>query len=250
MTKGFFISHKRFLPLRSSDPVLEVFVDQTLDRTDYIRQSSDGGSLGSYVSSKFEGFVSDPMLRNIFGQQHSTVNLREVMDGSKILLVNLSKGRLGEVNSRFFGMVLIARLQAAAMARASIPIEQRRDFYVYVDEFQNLATLSFGALLSEARKYRLNLILTNQYVSQVDPRITSAIAGNVGTLISFRVGSLDAEYLEVFNRFDLTSLPNYNTFRIDVGGRSGEQAVQHANDSGRDSGERKARRRSEGVVDG
>jgi hypothetical protein len=209
--------YKRFLPLRSSDPVLEVFVDQTLDRTDYIRQSSDGGSLGGYISSKFEGFVSDPMLRNIFGQQHSTIDVRRALDEGRILLVNLSKGRLGEVNSRFFGMVLIAKLQAAAMARASIPIEQRRDFYVYVDEFQNLATLNFGTLLSEARKYRLNLILTNQYVSQVDPRLTSAIAGNVGTLISFRVGSLDAEYLErdfapVFNRFDLTSLPNFNTF--------------------------------------
>ena len=114
-------------------------------------------------------------------------------------------------------MVLIAKLQAVAMARAAQPVEQRRDFYLYVDEFQNLATLNFGTLLSEARKFRLNLILTNQYVAQVDPRISSAIAGNVGTLISFRVGALDAEYLEreflpVFNRYDLTNLPNFNTY--------------------------------------
>jgi hypothetical protein len=209
--------YKRFLPLRSPDPVLEKFVKGTLENTDYLRPSSDNYPLGSYVSNKFDGFVSDPMLRNIFGQERSTINVRRIMDEGKVLLVNLSKGRLGEVNSRFFGMVLIAKLQAAAMARAGLPIGQRRDFYLYVDEFQNLATLNFGALLSEARKYRLNLILTNQYVSQVDPRITSAIAGNVGTLISFRVGSLDAEYLErdfapVFNRYDLMSLPNFNTY--------------------------------------
>ena len=208
--------YKRFLPLDSRDPMLEKFVSESLSRIDYGRQSSDGGSFGSYISSKFEGFVSDPMLRNIFGQSRSTINLREIMDSGKILLVNLSKGRLGEINSRFFGMVLIAKLQAAAMARAAIPIKQRRDFYLYVDEFQNLATLNFGMLLSEARKYRLNLILTNQYVSQVDQRITNAIAGNVGTVISFRVGALDAEYLEhefapVFSRYDLTNLPNFST---------------------------------------
>lgn len=208
--------YKRFLPLRSSDPVLENFVNEVLARTDYLRTGSEGTSFGSYISSKFEGFVTDPMLRNIFGQQRSTINLREIMDTGQILLVNLSKGRLGEINSRFLGMVMIAKLQAAAMARAAQPIEQRRDFYLYVDEFQNLATPNFGVLLSEARKYRLNLILTNQYVSQVDAKITSAIAGNVGTTISFRVGPVDAELLEreflsSFNRYDLMNLPNFHT---------------------------------------
>lgn len=157
------------------------------------------------------------MLRNILGQQRSAIKLRQIMDTGKVLLVNLSKGRLGEINSRFLGMVMIAKLQVAAMARAAQPIEQRRDFYLYVDEFQNLATPNFGVLLSEARKYRLNLILTNQYVSQVDAKITSAIAGNVGTTISFRVGPVDAELLEreflpAFNRYDLMNLPNFNTF--------------------------------------
>jgi type IV secretory pathway TraG/TraD family ATPase VirD4 len=208
--------YKRFLPLRSNDPVLKNWVDAVLSVTDYTRQGSEGSSLGGWVSSKFEGFVNDPMLRNIFGQSHSTINLRDIMDTGKIFLVNLSKGRVGEINSRFFGMIMIAKLQAAAMARASQPIEQRRDFYLYVDEFQNLATSHFETLLSEARKYRLNLILTNQFVTQIDPRITSAIAGNVGTLIVFRVGTLDAEYLEreflpEFNRYDITNLPNFNT---------------------------------------
>lgn len=211
---GFY---KRFLPLRSTDPLLEKFVQGTLAKIDYVRPGSDNVSMGGYVSSKFDGFVFDPMLRNIFGQRYSTVNLHEIMDGGKILLVNLSKGRLGEINSRFLGMVLLAKLQAAAMARASQPIHQRRDFYLYVDEFQNLATLNFGTLLSEARKFRLNIILANQYVSQIDPRISQAIAGNVGTLIAFRVGSVDAETLErefipVFNRSNLINLPNFNAY--------------------------------------
>jgi len=208
--------YKRFLPLRSQDPILQKFVDETLDRADLTRPGSEGSSLGGYISSRFDGFVGDPMLRNIFGQKRSTINPREIMDAGKILLVNLSKGRLGEINSRFFGMVLIAKLQAAAMSRAGISLEQRRDFYVYVDEFQNLATANFGTLLSEGRKYRLNLVLTNQYISQVDPNISSAIAGNLGTIVSFRVGAADAELLEhqftpVFNRYDLMNLPNFNT---------------------------------------
>lgn len=208
--------YKRFLPLRSKDPVLQKFVEGPLARTDYLRPGSDNYPLGSYISNKFDGFVGDPMLRNIFGQQRSMINLRQIMDERKILLVNLSKGRLGEINSRFFGMLLIAKLQAAAMARASVPIEQRKDFYLYVDEFQSLATLNFGTLLSEARKYRLNLVLTNQYIAQVDPRISSAISGNVGTLIAFRTGAPDAEFLErdflpVFNRYDIMQLPNFTT---------------------------------------
>jgi hypothetical protein len=213
-SKNFY---RRFLPLPASvtDPMLRKFVEEVLPATDYTRQTSEGGSLGGWVSSKFAGFVSDPMLRNIFGQTRSSINMREIMDTGKILLVNLSKGRLGEVNSRLLGMLLITKLQASAMGRANIPLKERRDFYLYVDEFQNLATLNFGTLLSEARKYRLSLILTNQYVTQVDPRISSAISGNVGTTISFRVGAPDAELLEreytpVFNRYDLMQLPNFN----------------------------------------
>jgi hypothetical protein len=173
--------------------------------------------MGGYISSKYEPFIGDPLLRNIFGQRRSTINLREIMDSGKILLVNLSKGQMGEMSSRFFGMVLVAKLQAAAMSRASLPMEQRRDFYLYVDEFQNLATQNFGILLAEARKYRLNLVLTNQFVAQLPSDIVQAIAGNVGTTISFRLGALDAELMEreflpTFNRYDLMNLPNFNTY--------------------------------------
>lgn len=209
--------YKKFLPLTKPDAILQKFVDETLSKTNYTNIGSDGASFGSYIGSKYEPFVSDPMLRNIFGQPRSTINLKKIMDEGKILLVNLSKGRMGEMNARFFGMVLIAKLQAAAMSRASIPESERRDFYLYVDEFQNLATQNFSVLLAEARKYRLNLILTNQFVTQVSADIMNAITGNVGTIISFRVGSIDAEFLErdflpTFNRYDLMNLPNFNTY--------------------------------------
>jgi len=213
-SKGFY---KRFLPFRGSDSLLEAFIDNTLSKDFYTNITSEGSSMGAYIASKFEPFIGDPMLRNIFGQRKSTVDLRKVMDQGKILLVNLSKGRMGEMNARFFGMVLIAKLQAAIMSRSNTAKDQRRDFYLYVDEFQNLATQNFGVLLAEARKYRLNLILTNQFVTQVPSLIREAITGNVGTTISFRVGSIDAEYLErdflpSFNRFDLMNLPNFHTY--------------------------------------
>lgn len=209
--------YKRFLPLQQPDSLLQAFIDFTLSKDSYTRVSSDGSSMGGYIGSKYEPFIGDPMLRNIFGQRRSTIDLRRIMDEGKILLVNLSKGKMGEMNARFFGMVLIAKLQAAIMSRANTPDKERRDFYLYVDEFQNLATQNFGVLLAEARKYRLSLILTNQFVSQVPPLIREAITGNVGTIISFRVGSTDAEYLErdfipTFNRFDLMNLPNFNTY--------------------------------------
>lgn len=209
--------YKRFLTQPISDPMLKSFVEGTLSNMNYLRTDSSGGSMGGYISSKYEPFIGDPVLRNIFGQRRSTINLREIMDSGKILLVNLSKGQMGEISSRFFGMVLVAKLQAAAMSRAALPMEQRRDFYLYVDEFQNLATQNFGILLAEARKYRLNLVLTNQFVAQLPSDIVQAIAGNVGTTISFRVGALDAELMEreflpTFNRYDLMNLPNFNTY--------------------------------------
>lgn len=209
--------YKRFLPLKNPDAILQKFIDGVISKIDYTKIHSDGWSWGSWIGSKYEAFVGDPMLRNIFGQPRSTINLKKIMNEGKILLVNLSKGRMGEMNARFFGMVLIAKLQAAAMSRASVPESERRDFYLYVDEFQNLATQNFSVLLAEARKYRLNLILTNQFVSQVSTDIMNAITGNVGTIISFRVGSIDAEFLErdflpTFNRYDLMNLPNFNTY--------------------------------------
>ena len=209
--------YRRFLPLPTPDSLLQAFIDFTLSQERYTHISSDGSSMGGYVACKYEPFIGDPMLRNIFGQPISTINLKDIMDNGKILLVNLSKGRMGELNARFFGMVLIAKIQAAVMSRANVPENERRDFYLYVDEFQNLATQNFSVLLAESRKYRLNLVLTNQFVTQVPKEIADAITGNVGTTIAFRVGSSDAELLEQdflpsFNRFDLMNLPNFNAY--------------------------------------
>lgn len=169
--------------------------------------------LGWFVS-KFGAFLSNEMMRNIIGQTKSGFDLRDVMDNKKILLVNLSKGKTGELNSQLLGMIFVMKFQAAAMGRADIPEDQRVDFALYVDEFQNFATDSFENILSEARKYRLNLILANQFVSQLTDKIREAIIGNVGTVISGRIGTTDAElmakkFIPVFDAEDLTKLPNY-----------------------------------------
>lgn len=169
--------------------------------------------LGWFVS-KFGAFLSNEMMRNIIGQTKSGFDLRDIMDNKKILLVNLSKGKTGELNSQLLGMIFVMKFQAAAMGRADIPEDQREDFALYVDEFQNFATDSFESILSEARKYRLNLILANQFVSQLTDKIREAIIGNVGTIISGRIGTTDAELMEkkfvpVFDAEDLTKLPNY-----------------------------------------
>lgn len=179
--------------------------------------------LGWFVS-KFGAFMSNEMMRNIIGQTKSAFNLREIMDEKKILLVNLSKGRTGELNSKLLGMIFVMKFQAAAMSRASIPEDEREDFALYVDEFQNFSTDSFATILSEARKYRLNLIVANQFTTQLTEEIRDAVFGNVGTIISFRVGTADAEFLvkqfaPVFDMDDLQRIPNYNTVtRMLIGG--------------------------------
>jgi hypothetical protein len=152
------------------------------------------------VLNKIGQFFSTDLIRNILGQTKSTINLREIMDNKKILIVNLSKGRLGEDNSNLLGSLIVTKLQLAAMSRVDIPESARHDFYVYVDEFQNFTTDSFATILSEARKYRLNLILAHQYISQLteagNDRIRNAIFGNVGTIVSFRIGPDDGQVLE------------------------------------------------------
>lgn len=171
---------KRWVPLHIQEPVLERWVEFILPAMDYIRPGSEGASMGSYLSSKFEGFIFDPLLRNIFGQKRTSVNLRSVMDEGKILLVNLAKGELTEENSRFFGMILMAKLMLAAMGRVQLPQAERRQFNLYVDEFQNIATGSFVTLVSEARKFGLSLILANQFLTQIDDaQILQSIFGNV-----------------------------------------------------------------------
>jgi len=208
---------RRWLPLKTPDPILDRWVKNVLPRTDYTRPGSEGTTLGGYIGSKFEQFVFDPLLRNIFGQQRSTVNVGTVMDEGKILLVNLAKGEMTEANSRFLGMVIMAKLQAAVMERARMEKENRRDFNIYVDEFQSIATQNFATLLSEGRKFRVNLTLATQFITQVDPHLIGSILGNVGTIVCFRLGQLDAEMMEkefypFFNRYDLMNLPNWNAY--------------------------------------
>ncbi len=178
-------------------------------------EASKGEMLG-WFASKFGAFLGNDMLRNIIGQTQSGFNIREIMDGKKILLVNLSKGRLGELNSKLLGMVFVMQFQAAAMGRADMPEDQRQDFSLYVDEFQNFATESFATILSEARKYRLSLVLANQFMTQLTDQIRESIIGNIGTVISGRIGITDAEILvkkfaPTFDAEDLTKLPNFQT---------------------------------------
>lgn len=178
-------------------------------------ESAKGEMLG-WFASKFGAFLANDMMRNIIGQTKSGFDLREIMDKKKILLVNLSKGRVGELNSQLLGMIFVMKFNAAAMGRADIPEDQREDFSLYVDEFQNFATDSFATILSEARKYRLSLILANQFMTQLTDQIREAILGNIGTVISGRIGITDAEILikkftPTFDVEDLTRMPNFQT---------------------------------------
>lgn len=169
------------------------------------------------IQNKIGQFTSVPIIRNIIGQQHSTIDMRKIMDSKKILIMNLSKGRVGEESSRLLGALLITKLQLAAMSRVDIPEPQRNDFILYIDEFQNFSTDSFATILSEARKYRLSLILAHQYITQMEENVRDAVFGNVGTMVSFRVGADDAEFLErefspEFLMQDLVNLPKQNIF--------------------------------------
>lgn len=171
--------------------------------------------LGWFVS-KFGAFMNNEMMRNIIGQTKSSFNIRDIMDNKKILIVNLSKGRVGELNAKLLGMIFVIKFQAAAMSRSDMPEDQRQDFCLYVDEFQNFATDSFATILSEARKYRLNIIVANQFIGQLDDQIKEAVFGNVGTIMTYRTGPEDAEFLvkqfdPVFTARDLMNIPNYNT---------------------------------------
>ena len=178
------------------------------------QKSSEAGELVSWVASKFGPFISNTAMRNIIGQTKSGFNLRDIMDNRKILIVNLSKGKMGELNSKLLGIIFVMKFQAAAMGRADMPEAERQDFSLYVDEFQNFMTESFESILSEARKYRLSLILANQFMTQLTDKIREAIIGNVGTVISGRIGTTDAELLvkkfePVFTMDDIIKMPNF-----------------------------------------
>ena len=161
--------------------------------------------------NKLGQFLSDPMLRNIFGQKTNKVNLEEMMNQQKIILINLSKGKIGEENSSFFGSMFLTKIKQAGMARAKMEAKDRKDFYLYVDEFQNVVTETFENLLSEARKYAINLTMAHQYVAQIPAKIEAAVLGNVGSIISFRVGGDDAvklkpEFAPIFDVKDMINL--------------------------------------------
>lgn len=210
MTDPNFV--RELLPL-VEDPVVRRYW------TDQIAQTSDfhKSEVLDYTVSKFGRFVTNSMMRNIIGQSKSSFDLRKVMDEGKILIVNLSKGRMGEENSNFLGLVLVPKILAAAMSRANLPMDQRRDFFLYVDEFQNFATDTFADILSEARKYRLNLIVANQFIGQIGEELKNAIFGNVGTIMTFRVGVTDASFLQhefnpVFNEHDLVNIEAYHIY--------------------------------------
>ena len=166
--------------------------------TDQIAQTSDfhKSEVLDYIVSKFGRFVTNKMMRNIIGQSKSAFDFRNVMDDGKILLINLSKGKLGEENSTFLGLLLIPKILAAAMSRVDTPEDQRRDFFLYVDEFQNFATPDFAVILSEARKYHLGLTVANQFIGQMDEEVKNAVFGNVGTKLCFRLGVTDASYMQ------------------------------------------------------
>jgi len=180
----------------------------------------------SPVLNKAGAFLSSPLVRNLVGQARSKLSFRELIDEGKILIANLPKGAIGEENQVLLGSLLITKLQLAAMERVGVPETERRDFHLYCDEFQNFATLSFIDILSEARKYRLSLTLAHQYLGQLDPKLKEAVLGNVGTMISFRVGAADAAELEAefapeFSRYDFVRLPPHSIYiRLCIDGLS------------------------------
>lgn len=168
-----------------------------------------------YITSKMNVFVANDLLRPIISQQHSSFNFREAMDEGKILIVNLSKGKLGDINSYLLGMITVGKILIAAFSRANIPEEERRDFFLYIDEFHNVTTNTIASVLAEARKYHLSMIFGHQFVGQIDEETRKAIFGNVGSMLAFRVGPDDAKYLAaefapVFDEQDLVNLDNYN----------------------------------------
>src|SRR5271170_7974409 len=179
------------------DPVIKAFWQNEFAR---YSQKLETEALAA-IQNKVGQFVSNPLIRNILGQSRSTINMRDIMDSGKIFIANLSKGRMGEDNSALLGAMIITRMQLAAMSRVDISEEKRRDFFLYVDEFQNFATASFANILSEARKYHLIITLAHQYIGQLvsndgNTKVRDAVFGNVGTIITFRVGAADGEFLE------------------------------------------------------
>jgi hypothetical protein len=195
-----------------TDPLVQEFWSGQMAKTADFHKSE----MLNYFSSKFGHFINNSICRNIIGQHKSGLHFDSIMASEKILLVDLSKGKIGELNSRLLGLIIISKLQAAVLKRAFLPAGSYPSFYLYVDEFQNMTTDTFASMLSESRKYGLGVHLTNQYFQQLPENIQEAILGNVGTLLSFQLGIEDAETLEKefepFSKEDLSNLKKYNFY--------------------------------------
>jgi type IV secretory pathway TraG/TraD family ATPase VirD4 len=205
-TNKFKIKAEMLLDVRS------FFKDEFEKYSSYFRSEAI-----SPILNKVGHFLANPVLRRVVGQRDNHLRFREMMDEGNVMLANLSKGALGEDSSSLLGALILSQIEQAALSRADVPEADRRDFYLFVDEFSNFATTSFVGMLSEARKYGLNLTLCNQLLAQLDEGMRAAIFGNVGTLIAFQVGAEDAEYLvkeftPVFTEEDLVSLPRYHIY--------------------------------------
>lgn len=195
------------------DPVVKLFWEQDFENY----PPNFKKEVASPIQNKIGQLLTSTPLRNIVGQSKSTIDLRFIMDNGRIFLVNLAKGRIGEDKANLLGSVIVTKLYLAALERQDMPEDRRRDFYLYVDEFQNFSTDIFPSILSEARKYRLDLILAHQYLNQLSESVKHSVFGNVGTLISFRVGSIDAEGLAKefkpdFSSSDLEQAENYHLY--------------------------------------
>ena len=206
-------SYVQALLPKVTDPMVKRYWTDQIANTNEFHKSE----VLDYIVSKFGRFITNTMMRNIIGQSTSSFNFRQAMDQGKILIINLAKGSIGEENSAFLGLVLIPKILIAAMSRQDTPEPERKDFYLYVDEFQNFATQDFAVIMSEARKYHLNLTVGNQFISQMDDEIKNAVFGNVGSICSFRVGISDAGFLvnqfkPDFNEHDLLNLPVGNAY--------------------------------------
>jgi hypothetical protein len=216
---------QRYKVAKVKNPVVRAFWEHEMAQTGQ-REKQE---MIPYFTSKFGPFVTNTTMRNIIGQTKSAFDIREIMDTGKILLINLSKGKIGGINAQLLGLILVSKINMAAMARGEMPRDQRKDFYLYVDEFQNFATDTFASILSEARKYRLNLIMAHQYIAQLsegsggitigqkDSKIRDAVFGNVGTMMSFKVGAEDGEYLEKeyapeLSQQDIIGISNYKAY--------------------------------------
>ncbi len=211
------LSDEEFRAMKLSKCTNQIVVDFWTKEAEKAGGEAALANMVPYITSKLTPFISNDMMRPIISQQKSTINFRDIMDNKKILLIALSKGKIGEINARLLGMVMVGKILMAALGRTNIPENDRVDFYLYLDEFQNVTTNSIAQILSEARKYRLCLVLAHQFIAQLKEEISKAVFGNVGSMVALRVGPEDAEFLEkqfapVFKAQDLVNVDNFNGF--------------------------------------